>query len=81
MFQIVLQFQSLEELLNYAKQSDKFLNKKQKSESQKDTNNSKPDNRGSKTKLIHEKAKEYHKENPTLTYRECFVLISKTPNL
>ena len=76
MFQIVLQFQSLEELLNYAKQSDKFLNKKQKLE-----NNSKPDNRGSKTKLIHEKAKEYHKENPNLTYRECFVLILKTPNL
>ena len=80
MFQIVLQFQSLEELLNYAKQSDRLSNKKQKSESQKDTN-SKPDNRGSKTKLIHEKAKEYHNENPTLTYRECFVLISKTPNL
>ena len=80
MFQIVLQFQSLEELINYAKQSDKLLNKKQKLESQKESN-SKPDNRGSKTKLIHEKAKEYHKENPTLTYRECFVLISKTPNL
>ncbi len=80
MFQIVLQFQSLEELLNYAKQSDKFLNKRQKLENPKDTN-SKPDNRGSKTKLIHEKAKEYHQENPNLTYRECFVLISKTPNL
>jgi len=79
MFQIVLQFQSLEELINYAKQSDKLSNKKQKLESQKDSN-SKPDNRGSKTKLIHEKAKEYHKENPTLSYRECFVLISKTPN-
>jgi len=80
MFQIVLQFQSLEELINYAKQSDKLSNKKQKLESQKDSN-SKPDNRGSKTKLIHEKAKEYHKENPTLSYRKCFVLISKTPNL
>ena len=80
MFQIVLQFQSLEELLNYAKQSDKFLNKKQKLENPKEIN-SKPDNRGSKTKLIHEKAKEYHKENPTLSYRECFVLISKTPHL
>ena len=80
MFQIVLQFQSLEELLNYAKQSDRLSNKKQKLESQKETN-SKPDNRGSKTKLIHEKAKEYHQTHPELTYRECFVLISKTPNL
>ena len=80
MFQIVLQFQSLEELINYAKQSDKFLNKKQKLENPKEIS-SKPDNLGSKTKLIHEKAKEYHKENPTLSYRECFVLISKTPNL
>ena len=35
MFQIVLQFQSLEELLNYAKQSDRLSNKKQKLESQK----------------------------------------------
>jgi len=76
MFQIVLQFQSLEELINYAKLSDRLSNKKLKLET-----NSKPDNRGSKTKLIHEKAKEYHKENPNLTYRECFVLISKTPNL
>jgi hypothetical protein len=76
MFQIVLQFQSLEELINYAKLSDRLSNKKQKLES-----SSKPDNRGSKTKLIHEKAKEYHQENPNLTYRECFVLISKTPNL
>ena len=76
MFQIVLQFQSLEELINYAKQSDRLSNKKLKLET-----NSKPDNRGSKTKLIHEKAKEYHQENPNLTYRECFVLISKTPNL
>ena len=76
MFQIVLQFQSLEELINYAKLSDRLSNKKQKLET-----NSKPDNRGSKTKLILEKAKEYHKENPNLTYRECFVLISKTPNL
>ena len=76
MFQIVLQFQSLEELINYAKLSDRLSNKKLKLET-----NSTPDNRGSKTKLIHEKAKEYHKENPSLTYRECFVLISKTPNL
>ncbi len=76
MFQIVLQFQSLEELISYAKLSDRLSNKKQKLES-----SSKPDNRGSKTKLIHEKAKEYQKENPTLSYRECFVLISKTPNL
>jgi hypothetical protein len=76
MFQIVLQFQSLEELINYAKLSDRLSNKKLKLET-----NSKPDNRGSKTKLIHEKAKEYHQENPNLTYRECFVLISKTPNL
>ena len=75
MFQIVLQFQSLEELINYAKLSDRLSNKKLKLET-----NSKPDNRGSKTKLIHEKAKEYHQENPNLTYRECFVLISKTPN-
>ena len=30
MFQIVLQFQSLEELLNYAKQSDRLSNKGQK---------------------------------------------------
>ena len=80
MFQIVLQFQSLEELLNYAKQSDRLSNKKQKLENAKDTI-SKPDNRGSKTKLIHEKAKEYHQTHPELTYRECFVLISKTPNL
>ena len=76
MFQIVLQFQSLEELINYAKLSDRLSNKKLKLET-----NSKPDNRGSKTKLIHEKAKEYHQENPNLTYRECFVLISKTPSL
>ena len=76
MFQIVLQFQSLEELINYAKQSDRLSNKKLKLET-----NSKPDNRGSKTKLIHEKAKEYHQENQNLTYCECFVLISKTPNL
>ena len=52
MFQIVLQFQSFEELINYAKLSDRLSNKKQKLET-----NSKPDNRGSKTKLIHEKAK------------------------
>ncbi len=41
MFQIVLQFQSLDELLNYVKKSGKPLNKKQKLESPKDTNKSK----------------------------------------
>ena len=39
--------------------------------------NDKPDNRGSKTKEMHIKTKEYHEANPTLTYRECFVKVSK----
>jgi hypothetical protein len=41
------------------------------------TKNDKPYNRGSKTKEMHTRAKEYHQANPTLTYRECFVKVSK----
>ncbi len=65
MYQVIFQFQSLEELINWNKQFGKLANKKLV------TNESdKPDNRGSKTK-------EYHQANPTLSYREYFVKVSK----
>jgi len=72
MYQVVFQFQSLEDLINWNKQFGKLADKKPV------TNESdKPDNRGSKTKEIHAKTKEYHQANPTLSYRDCFVKVSK----
>jgi hypothetical protein len=73
MYQVVFQFESLEDLLNWNKQYAKLSNKKTETINKPD----KPDNRGSKTKEIHLKAKEYHQANPTLSYRDCFVKVSK----
>jgi hypothetical protein len=75
MYQVLFQFQSLEDLVNWNKQFGKLVNKKPVTIEQ--NKNDKPDNRGSKTKEMHTRAKEYHQANPTLTYRECFVKVSK----
>ena len=101
MYQVLFQFQSLEDLVNWNKQFGKLANKKPATIEGRDivslsssrsttltgnlvlwltieqTKNDKPDNRGSKTKEMHTRAKEYHQANPTLTYRECFVKVSK----
>ena len=68
-YQIVLNFTSLEELTEFNKQYAKFQSKK--------TEKPENDNRGSKTKEIHQKAKILHAENPELTYRDCFIKIYK----
>lgn len=75
MYQVVFQFQSLEDLINWSKQFGKSASKKTVMNETDKTD--KPDNRGRKTKEIHAKTKEYHQANPTLTYRECFVKVSK----
>ena len=75
MYQVLFQFQSLEDLVNWNKQFGKLANKKPVTIEQ--NKNDKPDYRGSKTKEMHTRAKEYHHANPTLTYRECFVKVSK----
>ena len=75
MYQVLFQFQSLEDLVNWNKQFGKLANKKPVTIEQNKTD--KPDNRGSKTKEMHTRAKEYHQANPTLTYRECFVKVSQ----
>jgi hypothetical protein len=75
MYQVLFQFQSLEDLVNLNKQFGKLANKKPATIEQNRTD--KPDTRGRKTKETHARAKEYHQANPTLTYRECFVKISK----
>ena len=48
MYQVLFQFQSLEDLVNWNKQFGKLVNKKPVTIEQ--TKNDKPDNRGSKTK-------------------------------
>jgi hypothetical protein len=68
-YQIVLNFTSLEELTEFNKQYAKFQSKK--------TEKPENDNRGSKTKEIHQKAKVLHDENPEISYRDCFIKISK----
>lgn len=75
MYQVVFQFQSLEDLVNWNKQFGKLANKKPVAKESGKPD--KPDNRGSKTKEMHTRAKEYHQANPTLNYRECFVKVSK----
>ena len=57
MYQVVFQFQSLEDLISWDKRFGKLANKKPV------TNESdKPDNRGSKTKEIHAKQKNIIKQ-------------------
>ena len=51
MYQVLFQFQSLEDLVNWNKQFGKLVNKKPATIEQ--TKNDKPDNRGSKTKEMH----------------------------
>ena len=75
MYQVLFQFQSLEDLVNWNKQFGKLANKKPVTIEENKTD--KPDNRGSKKKEMHARAKEYHPANPTSTYRECFVKVSK----
>ena len=53
MYQVLFQFQSLEDLVNWNKQFGKLANKKPVTIEQ--NKNDKPDNRGSKTKEMHVK--------------------------
>ena len=65
MYQVLFQFQSLEDLVNWNKQFGKLANKKPATIEQ--NKNDKPDNKGSKTKEMHIK---------TLTYRESNLNLS-----
>ena len=59
MYQVLFQFQSLEDLVNWNKQFGKLANKKPVTIEQNKTD--KPDNRGSKTKKMHVKTKDIMK--------------------
>jgi hypothetical protein len=71
-FQVILKFNTLEELIEFNKLIEKSKNKNKK-----DSEESKQDNRGSKTKGKHQKAKLLHLQYPEKSYRECFILASQ----
>lgn len=71
-YQVILKFNSIEELNEFNKILEKTKNK-----TKKESEENKSDNRGCKTKLKHQIAKLLQLEHPEKTYRECFILASQ----
>ena len=69
-YEIVLKFNSFQELCDFITEMDEFREHKIK-EIAKKLN----DKRGSHTKLFHEKAREYHLERPDFTYAQCMAFV------
>ena len=69
-YEIVLKFNSFQELDDFITEMDEFreykINKIEKKLN---------DKRGSHTKLFHEKAREYHLERPDFTYAQCMAFV------
>ena len=70
--QIILNFESMEHMADWFDEQKQFDKYKLKKSLVKEN-----ENRGSKTKEYHLLAKEYHKQHPELSYRECIKITSK----
>ena len=70
--QLVINFDSVEELKAYVEDYEQIELSKIKKLFKKGN-----DKRGSSTKFLHQQAKEYQSENPTLSYKTCLQKIGE----
>ena len=70
--QLVINFDSVDELKSYVEDYEQIELSKIKKLFKKSN-----DKRGSSTKFLHQQAKEYQSEHPTLSYKECLQKIGE----